>query len=88
MTNLKLTCMSAKSVTAKIEQKNVLLLLHGVTVYLPTVVEGKDGGEQKLQSLTVGEFSLSLRNDEIVQVNDEVLRADKIIQKIKGISKP
>ncbi len=84
-TNLKLTCMSGKSVTAKREQDAVLLVLHGATVYGPAVAEGTYGSDQKLQKATIGELSVRLSQRDLIQVNDEILKADRFVQKFKAI---
>jgi len=83
--NLKLTCMSAKSVTTKREGGCVLLIVHSATVYMPSVANGNYGSDQKLQRMTTEKLSLNLDNDSFVQVNGEILSADRFVQKFKTI---
>ena len=83
--NLKLTCMSVESVTIKKERETVLLVLRSATVYGPTVAAGNYGSDQKLQRMIVGELSLSLSKDDSVQVNGEILNADRLSRKFKTI---
>ena len=83
--NLKLTCMSAKSVTMKREGGYVVLIVHNATVYTPSVADGNYGSDQKLQRMTTEKLSLNLDNASFVQVNDEILSADMFVQKFKAI---
>jgi hypothetical protein len=83
--NLKLTCMSANSVMTKREGGYVLLIVHSATGYMPSVANGNYGSDQKLQRMTTEKLSLNLDNDSFVQVNAEILSADRFVQKFKTI---
>jgi hypothetical protein len=85
ITNLNLTCMSVKSLTTKSERETVSLVLHGATVYGPAISAGNYGSDQKLQKMIIGELSLNLGKDDLVQVNDEILNADRFSRKFKTI---
>ena len=85
ITNLHLTCMSAKSVTTKTEKETVLLVIHDATSYGPSVVDGKYGRDQRLQTIMTRELSVSLLKDQLVQVNNEILSADRFAQEFKII---
>ena len=83
--NLKLTCMSAKSVTMKREGDKVSLIVHSATAYGSVVVDGKYGSSQILRKITTEQFTEYLDKLSLVQVNGEILSADKFAQKFKTI---
>jgi hypothetical protein len=85
ITNLDLTCMSARSVTSTRQKDGVTLVLRGVTVYGPTIVTGGNGQDQWLQTMTVGELAISLLKTQKIQVNGEILSADRFAQRFKAI---
>ena len=85
ITNLDLTSMSAKSVTSTRGKDGVTLVLHDVTIYGPTVVDGKYGEDQKLQTMMVTELSVGLLKSQMVQVNGVILSADRFAQRFKTI---
>ncbi len=85
ITNLYLTCMSAKSVTTKSEKETVSLVLHDVTLYGPAIIEGKYGEDQRLQTMMVKDLSVSLLKTELVQINNEIFSAERFAQKFKDI---
>ena len=55
------------------------------TAYGPSVAAGKYGEEQKLQTVFVEKLTLGLLKSQIVQVNGEILNADRFAQKFKAI---
>jgi hypothetical protein len=83
--NLKLTCMSAKSVTTKLEGEKVSLVVHSATVYGPAVVDGKYGSSQTLRKMTIEQITWDLDKLSAVQVNGEILNTDGFAQKFKTI---
>jgi hypothetical protein len=85
ITNLSLTCISAKSLAATRTKEGILLVLHDATRYGPGVVDGKYGGDQKLQTIAASELSISLRKTQLLQVNDEIINADELALKFKTI---
>ena len=85
ITNLNLTCMSAKSITTKKEKETISLILHDVTSYGHIVVGGKYGEDQRLQTMTAKEWSVSLLKTQLVQVNNEILSAERFAQKFGTI---
>ncbi len=85
VTNLNLTCMSAKSLTSTKGKDVVLVVLHDATSYGPSVVSGKYGAEQKLQTMRVEELTVGIGNTQLVQVNGLILTADRFAQRFKFI---
>ena len=86
ITNLNLTCMSAKSVTSKIEKEIISLIFHDVTSYGHTVVAGKYGEDQRLQTVMAKEWPVILLKTQLVQVNNEIVfDAERFAQKFGTI---
>jgi hypothetical protein len=85
ITNLDLTCMTTKSVTTKIDGQSVSVVLHDTMVYGPSVRPAKYRGDQKVQRMFVTELSIGLLEDAKMQVNDEILTAERFSQKFKSI---
>ncbi|HXI71029.1 MAG TPA: hypothetical protein VNN22_11805 [Verrucomicrobiae bacterium] len=83
--NLKLTCVSAKSVTTKREGEKVSLVVRSATVYGHAVMDGKYGDDQILQKMTTDELTWNLDKLSLVQVNGEIFNADSFAQKFKAI---
>jgi diacylglycerol kinase family enzyme len=85
ISNLQVTCMSAKSITITPEGEKVLVVLHGVTMYLPKVAYGGYGKDQKLQTAVAEELTLTLIQGMRIQVNGEILPTISFSNKFKAI---
>jgi hypothetical protein len=56
-----------------------------MTWYGHTVVAGKYGEDQRLQTMMPKESSVNLLKSQLVQVNNEILSADRFAQKFGTI---